>query len=254
MTPDPLIQAFQAEGRPRVWSLIVTILGDMALPRGGRFATSVFAGILDPLGISESALRTALSRLAQDGWVLASKEGRISHFRLTPQALRATQKASEVIYAPPTDSRWTLGIGPAPDGAIPLTEGWIAKDGAALPPGAMAVTGDLQSSGDVHPLVPETLQRMLAAMTHDLQAVDPAQALTHRLLLMHRWRRLCLKVPDVPPVIDPMPGTSLRAAMAQAYVQLWDTSEDALTHIGAPPLSEDAPLRRFASTHNLPCK
>lgn len=240
MTADPMIRAFHAEGRPRVWSLIVTIMGDMALPRGGRMPVSVMADILRPLGISESALRTALSRLTQDGWMMSARDGRKSLYRLTPKALAETNAASKLIYAPPLDQRlWRLGLGPVPKGAVQLKEGWVFH---GVPKGRALTFADGPLQGCGHGLLRPDHERALQDMACDLAACEQSKdALTERLLLIHRWRRLCLRHAEVPAAFDPGSSEGLRADVARAYHALWSQSEEMLTRLGAPPTADDAP-------------
>jgi len=240
MTADPMIRAFHAEGRPRVWSLIVTIMGDLALPRGGRMPVAAMADILRPLGISESALRTALSRLTQDGWVMSARDGRVSLYRLTPKALKETEAASQTIYAPPLDqSLWTLGLGPAPEGAAHLTSGWVFH-GTPKGDGLTFAHSPLHGSGAG--LLEHDHQTALTQMADEIAACHSAtDPLTARLLLIHRWRRLCLKYPEVPAQFDPGSPYGLRADVGAAYHRLWQGSEERLNEIGAPSNTDAAP-------------
>ena len=73
---EPLITSLHAEGRLRVWSLVVTVFGDAVQHRGGRIATLRLQHLLERVGVEAGALRTALSRLTSDGWVVRDREGR----------------------------------------------------------------------------------------------------------------------------------------------------------------------------------
>ena len=244
MSTEALLAAFRSDGRPRVWSLIVTIMGDMIVPRGGRVPVAVLSDILNPLGISESALRTALSRLTQDGWVISAREGRSSFYRLTPHALAETSAASLRIYAPPLDqSLWVLGVGSAPPDALSLNEGWVHHGPPSTRCGLHA-KGLLNASSD--PMIPAEHAETLASMARDINAAEQASdSLTARLLLIHRWRRICLKFPETPAMMDPGSADGLRADMARAYADLWNASEAALTTLGAPSPTDTAPTGRF---------
>ncbi|MEL6795067.1 MAG: phenylacetic acid degradation protein, partial [Pseudomonadota bacterium] len=99
MTLDQLIERLHGEGRLRVWSLAVTIFGDAVAPRGGSIAMSDLSTLLERLGAEPGAVRTAMSRLARDGYVERAKDGRRSFYRLAPAAAAEFQRATARIYA-----------------------------------------------------------------------------------------------------------------------------------------------------------
>ncbi|MEM7525280.1 MAG: PaaX family transcriptional regulator C-terminal domain-containing protein [Pseudomonadota bacterium] len=146
-TIDDLIARLHEGGRLRVWSLAATFFGDAVAPRGGAVAMSDLSSHLERLGAEPGAIRTAMSRLARDGWVDRDRAGRKSYYRLAPTASEETRRASARIYAvapPPWDGRWTVALAEtgsaAADAALAsagyrrLAPGvWIAPDSAASP-------------------------------------------------------------------------------------------------------------------------
>ncbi|MGB2497906.1 MAG: hypothetical protein ACPH9Y_06020, partial [Planktomarina sp.] len=67
MTEQPaplaqLIEHLHAQGRLRVWSVIVTILGELAEPEGGEISMSALLELCAALEIEPQAVRTAMSR------------------------------------------------------------------------------------------------------------------------------------------------------------------------------------------------
>jgi phenylacetic acid degradation operon negative regulatory protein len=79
------IARLHSGGRLRVWSLLVTFFGDAVAPRGGRVALSVLQDAMALLNIEAGAVRTAMSRLAGDGWVEREREGRLSFYELVTE-------------------------------------------------------------------------------------------------------------------------------------------------------------------------
>ena len=61
----------------RTGSMIVTVYGDAILPRGGEAAMADLLVLMRRLGAAEGVVRTAVSRLARDGWleVLVADDG-----------------------------------------------------------------------------------------------------------------------------------------------------------------------------------
>ena len=104
--PPPLQDAFNAAlarlDQPlRAWSLIVTVFGDVAAPRGGSLWLGTLNDIMGAFGIGEGVVRTAMSRLAADGWVTRDRIGRNSYYRATAKAKALSEAASVRIYRLP---------------------------------------------------------------------------------------------------------------------------------------------------------
>jgi phenylacetic acid degradation operon negative regulatory protein len=83
---------------PNVWSMIMTVFGDIVLPRGGVVPTALLLEILGLFSIGNGAARTALSRLVADNWLESDREGRRSSYRLTDQGKMQSLAASRRIY------------------------------------------------------------------------------------------------------------------------------------------------------------
>lgn len=104
---------------PRAKSLVMTIFGDAIVPHGGRLWLGSLIELVGPLGVTDRLVRTSVFRLVQDGWLVASREGRRSSYALAPDAGPRFARANRRIYAPPGldwDGRWTLLL--APNGSI----------------------------------------------------------------------------------------------------------------------------------------
>ncbi len=117
------IEQFLASDPPRSKSLVTTIFGDAIVPHGGVVWLGSLIELLAPFGVNDRLLRTSVFRLAQEGWLEASRDGRRSAYAVTPQALGRFMRALRRIYAPLVlhwDGSWTLVMGPA--GSIDAAE------------------------------------------------------------------------------------------------------------------------------------
>ncbi len=231
------VAALHAEGRLRVWSLVVTVFGDAVEPRGGRIATARLQALLGRIGVEPGALRTALSRLAADGWLDRERAGRVTAYRLGPRGIAETRPAAARIYAAPAPDpkAWTLGLGPAPAEAVELGgEAWIAPGRRAA--GQIAVTGtiaalDAAGRGRACPAEAAAALGAVRAEALALAAAAPglaaAEAMAARTVLIHRWRRAVLRGQDRPAALLPagLGDPSPRAAVATAYAALLPASE-----------------------------
>ena len=107
-----LTRHLHKEGRLRVWSVIVTIMGEIAQPDGGEISMATLLDICGALDIEPQAVRTAMSRLSKNGLVIGKREGRIAFYRFSAMGLADYKDAAEVIYAAPKQIHdWTFAFG-----------------------------------------------------------------------------------------------------------------------------------------------
>jgi len=77
---------FRRESPSRTPSLIATLFGDVVEAHGGEISLGSLIRLTIPLGANERLVRTSVYRLAQDDWVVGTKQGRRSYYRLTNSA------------------------------------------------------------------------------------------------------------------------------------------------------------------------
>jgi phenylacetic acid degradation operon negative regulatory protein len=82
--PPPLTRIVdQLKREPsRTGSIVITVFGDAIVPRGGAVWLGTLLAFFEALDIDSGVVRTAMSRLAADGWLERSKVGRNSFYRL----------------------------------------------------------------------------------------------------------------------------------------------------------------------------
>ena len=96
-----IISQFKREPS-RTGSLIITFYGDAILPRGGSVWLGTLLQFLEMLEIDGGVVRTAVSRLAADGWLDRDKVGRKSFYKLAPhgrERFEAAVKEAEAMFA-----------------------------------------------------------------------------------------------------------------------------------------------------------
>lgn len=92
-------------------SLLFNLWGDYIQHVGGEVWTSTLARFTSPFGISEPALRQALSRLSRQGWLQSRRIAGRSCYSLTDQGRRRLTEACRRVYNPvdlPWDEHWHL--------------------------------------------------------------------------------------------------------------------------------------------------
>lgn len=261
-------------------SLIVTLFGDAILPRGGTIWLGSLIRLLEPFGLNERLVRTAVFRLVKDGWLATESQGRRSNYLLTPTGHRRFEEASRHIYAsnaPAWDRRWRLilvvgELGPKERDQIRRALLWqgfgalgscgFVHPGADLAAAldALAADGLAEHLAQLMPLLAVDARSALAASDDDLVArvwdlsglgaeydafVDtyrpflddlqgdaPDEAAEERAfmlreVLIHDYRRLLLRDPELPDVLLPprWPGQTARLLCKDIYRRLLAPSE-----------------------------
>lgn len=236
----------------RVWSLIVTIFGDMAQGEGDSISGAVLARLMGLMGIRPEAMRVALHRLRKDGWIDSRREGRGSLHWLTPFGRRRSAEASPRIYdrvrhLPET---WHLLLSGSADGNGRAQLDGALLSGDYLPIGAQAVLGQGALPDDLHGLfgaefsrfhVPGWLRdqvcpaavvdhykafeadlRAVAAILERGAPVNATETAAIRLLAVHSWRRLLFRHPDLPDAFFPVdwPGPVCRGLFCDLIKRL----------------------------------
>ncbi len=251
----------------RAGSFIVTLLGDIVAPRGGEVWMGDIITFCAPFGLSETLIRTAMSRLMAAGQVQGLRQGRRSYYALTQAAQEEYAIAARVIYSQDDNRTWRFLC--FPDGqaaahvAAQQDPGLIALSdmlalGPArgdLPPQAVAMTAQAEGS-------PECLKAMgaqfwpLAELAADydgflvfagqLDSLSPLtapDALGLRVLLVHAFRRIALRDPRLPSTALPAAwaGHRAQAEFARIYLNLSKTAD---SHVAAQFASASGPLPR----------
>lgn len=108
---DPLIAPLLDKMQIRGKSMIVTVFGDAIVPQGGAIWLSDLIRLMEPFGVGERVVRTAVYRLSQDAYFDTVKEGRRSFYSLTQTARLMFEAAERRIYAGdavPWDEQWMV--------------------------------------------------------------------------------------------------------------------------------------------------
>ncbi len=256
---QPLIDALHGQGRLRVWSLVITVFGDLVQHRGGVISTARLGAVMSRIGIEPGTLRTALSRLGRDGWVESERAGRTSLYRLSPQGVARFAPATSLIYAAPQQ-------GPVREWSLFVSFDGVSQQVGLVPAGHAPESADCVVTGVLDQLSPvyrgrflgEDMRTALSSLAADIEALntsglqDPLDAAAARVLLIHRWRRLVLRHPEPVPDLLPQdsPLKNPRAAVAEVYralsplAEAWlDAEQDGLP---AMPAADPNVTQRFS--------
>ncbi len=227
---------------PRATSFIVTIYGDVVEPRGNVLWMGTLIECCGRCGISESLVRTAVSRLVAAGRLEGERIGRRSYYRLSPAAQEEFREAGRVLFSPPELPReWVIVLG-----ADEVSTGWAPlgpdamiaprRPGRPLPRGAVLRARHLPGIGDLtafaarHWPMAEVAARYgafldrFAALEADAGEVvlEDADALTLRLRLVDEYRQAALADPRLPLEATPAdwPAAAARDVFRRIYLML----------------------------------
>ncbi len=254
-------------------AFIVTIYGDVVVPRGGVLWTGTLIDLCARVGINESLVRTAVSRLVAARQLQGERIGRRSYYRLDASARAAFDQAAGLLYGQDVPARgWQVIHAPelSPEEGRRQRLGhmggsvFIRPDrGQAAPSGALtlhAVDPDdpagLAQFWDLSALQAgyEEIIARFAPLERSISArtLSDADALMARLLLVHAYRHVLLRDPRLPQAALP-PGWSghdARDLFRRLYLRLTPAAE---RHIAARCEGEEGalPAQTVASRDRL---
>src|ERR1700720_1631552 len=269
----------------RTGSIVITLFGDAIVPRGGSVWLGTLLAFFDSIDIDSGVVRTAMSRLAADGWLERNKVGRNSFYRLVKKGRQTFDAATKHIYDPqPSD--WTgrfellLIAGSEHRDAAreplknagfgsPLPGVWIAPSGVPIPEeAAAAIRLEVSAEDDSgRRLLSESwpLHRTADAYLKFMKTFEPlrgwigrrerlsdAAAFTARILLIHYYRRGGVGGPLLPTALLPKDwaGRAARQLCGEIYRGLLPASEqwldrNASDENGPLPVAGGELARRF---------
>jgi phenylacetic acid degradation operon negative regulatory protein len=274
--PHPLSRIIELLKREpsRTGSIVITVFGDAIVPRGGSVWLGTLLEFFRTIDIDSGVVRTAMSRLAADGWLERQRVGRNSFYRLVKKGRQTFDAATKHIYDPQV-SEWTgrfelllIGNGEDRDASrealknagfgSPLPGVWIAPSGVPIPEeAAHAIRLEVSAEDDSgRRLLSESwpLDRTADAYLKFMKIFEPlrgwidrrepladVEAFTARILLIHYYRRVVLRDPLLPAALLPRdwPGRAARQLCGEIYRGLLPASEQWLDRNG---VNETGPL------------
>src|SRR4051812_34700157 len=95
----------------RARSALFDVYGDHLHGRGHQAPVSALIRLLEPVGIAAPAVRTAISRMAAQGWLEPARVDAAPGYRATHRAIERLTEAASRIYRhepEPWDGRWRI--------------------------------------------------------------------------------------------------------------------------------------------------
>jgi len=82
----------------KVWSLIVTLFGDLEQAGSQVLSGKQINNLLSHIGIKPEATRVALHRLKNENWIVTSKSGRETFYQMSEKAKQETSSVYSDVY------------------------------------------------------------------------------------------------------------------------------------------------------------
>ena len=98
--------------------MMFTLFGDYIMHRGGEIWVGSLIQIAAQFGLSQQAVRSALSRMSQHGWLKVRRVGNRSYYGATPRTKRLLEEGSRRIFAERSvawDHQWRLLVYSIPE-------------------------------------------------------------------------------------------------------------------------------------------
>ena len=243
MPSEPVAHAvatLRGIGGQRVWSLMVSLFGDLARGEGDRIPGPLLSSLMATMDVRPEAARVALHRLRNDGWITSIKEGRISLHGLSPMGRLESAEASRRIYVRPNDlaKGWQIALLPenreadaerlaAAGFTMLFPRAFIGPSDAPEPADALCLKGGSLPDWVGGAIIPHHLRAEYETLHTALSAIAPAlptasdmtahQVAALRCLIVHNWRRLVLRHPALPRGLVPAdwPGAMCHEIVAE---------------------------------------
>ena len=229
-------------GPVKVWSVVVTILGDLGQSRDDWVSAPLLRALTEPMGVAAQAVRVAIHRLRNDGWVESRRAGRSSEYRLSRSGWDRTEVVRPRIYSESIKPAPVFLILAAPEvaqaemldqlpqGAIALTSRtalapemadctrWIAA-------GPLGTLPNWVEPALVPDDVTEELQRfalVVDGLPRPTRSQDLLADTSLRLAILHHWRRLTLRHSHLADgrMRSDWPGNLARRSVTEAFRRL----------------------------------
>lgn len=221
----------------RTQFLIFTLFGDYVLGKSDRIWTGTLLRLMESLGVSHQAVRSALSRMTRKGWIRSERHGRLSQHILTAQGEQLLALSQSRFFEQTTtdwDGQWHLVIYSLPEKNRDLRHD-LRTQLAWLGFGQLA-TGIWISPHDRSPALQAIIADLKLQRFVDLFSggyLGPAQASD---LIRRSW------------------NLELLAGQYRAFIQRFQPQHQALLRQienSTPPAPEEAFVQRFWLTHSF---
>lgn len=199
-------QALQKKSKIKVWSLVISVFGDLATDRDTTLSGGFLNALFQHMGFKPETLRVALHRLKKDGWIETEKDGRRTLYRLSEHGLGETQRAYPRVYntEPPQRQNWYLlilkePIAEVPDGWYEIAPRTFLSTTKSDDVFSIAIGENKIPQWVCYDIAPEDSHEDVAVLNEFLDQVkptpraDPWHNLATRSLILHQWRRIALR-------------------------------------------------------------
>lgn len=223
-TFEDLATYLNADQTPRVWSLLVTVFGELAQEDGSKISGALLGKLTGLMGVKPEAMRVALHRLRKDGWIESERRGRTSTYFLTDWGRAQSAEATPRIYvlAAVTAKASLVVCDPSmPVSKTSTHDAWINSSLVlTTKPEKFEQVFAMQTGKDAplpdwiqQKICKPELNQLIHTFAKQLESLEAAIAASPKLsnleisalrvLIVHGWRRIALRTPSLPDEVFP---------------------------------------------------
>jgi phenylacetic acid degradation operon negative regulatory protein len=233
----------------RARSALFDVYGDHLRARGDRAPVSALIRLLEPVGIAEPAVRTAISRMVAQGWLEPARVDAAPGYRATPRAIERLSEAAARIYRrdpEPWDGRWRLVFLDPPrhrSGRERLRQELTYLGYAEHAPGVWLCpfgrpevgAWDLTTLATAYAAWPAEAERLVRDGARHGDSDEAAFAARFRLV--HEWRKFLFADPGLPADLLPRdwPGVPAMELFSREAERLKPASDRFVSRCLDPP-------------------
>ena len=195
----------------KVWSLIVSLFGDLDKSGSQSLSGKQINSILSHIGIKPEATRVALHRLKNENWIETSRVGRETHYRMSRKAALQTSEVYNAVYGTSVKypDGWCLNLSQENDHPIKAGHVSIFRNVFLVPvtaggsnPKNLAIKLDGNDFPDwfEEKIASLEVREIACKLTNAVFTIDQEMdvyssldRMAVRLLVLHSWRKMALR-------------------------------------------------------------
>ena len=195
----------------KVWSLIVSLFGDLEQSGSQVLSGKQLNTILGHIGIKPEATRVALHRLKNDKWIETSKSGRETLYKMSKKAVTETANVYKDVYGTSIKYHkgWCLQITQENFDKNKIPSVQIVKNVSLVPVINADTSKQILRANFARSDIPQWVSKkvinskiqkivtMLLNVTSNLNDMSSNASqldqIVLRLLILHHWRKLALR-------------------------------------------------------------
>lgn len=195
----------------KVWSLIVSLFGDLDKSGSQSLSGKQLNSLLGHIGIKPEATRVALHRLKNEDWIETTRTGRETHYRMSNKAAMETAAVYDEVYSTSMKypEGWQLQLSIENNTKSPTSQISVFKNVSLVPVKAKKSDSESLFVEFNRTHVPDwfeekivksnvlqiahALTKVVTSIDNNISEYSKLDQTALRLLVLHHWRKMALR-------------------------------------------------------------